>query len=66
MRCDTCHKETEEVSRVVVFVGYNRSLAKALYNCPACFSKKERTKSYTQPQSNLTEQKEKENVHRNK
>ena len=51
MRCDTCHKEVPEVSRVVVYVGYNRMAAKAIYNCPDCFAKKERAKPYQQPQS---------------
>lgn len=30
------------VMRVVIAKGYNRALGKALYNCPACFEKKER------------------------
>ena len=44
MRCDTCGKETQEVKRVVVDTGYDRTLAKALYNCPECFEKKELAK----------------------
>lgn len=64
MRCDTCHRETEEVSRVVIYVGYDKLSAKAIYNCPDCFSKKERAKGHHQTPSNLTEQKEKENAHR--
>jgi uncharacterized Zn finger protein len=44
MKCDTCGKESKEVKRVVVDSGYDRVLAKALYNCPACFSAKEEKK----------------------
>lgn len=49
MRCDTCHREVSEVNRVVVYLGYNRLAAKALYNCPDCFAAKEWTKPYHQP-----------------
>ena len=42
MRCDSCQQETETVLRVVVAKGYDRSLARPLFNCPACFEKKER------------------------
>ncbi len=45
MRCDTCGKETKEIKRVVVDTGYDRTLAKALYNCPDCYQKKEQTKA---------------------
>jgi hypothetical protein len=45
MRCDTCGKETEEVRRVVVDIGYDRTLSKPLYNCPDCFKKKEEAKT---------------------
>jgi MATE family multidrug resistance protein len=38
-----------EVSRVVIYTGYNRVAAKAIYNCPECFAKKEKTKSYNKP-----------------
>ena len=48
MKCDTCHREVPEVSRVVIYVGYNKATAKAVYNCPDCFAKKEQTKSYSQ------------------
>lgn len=44
MKCDTCGKESNEVRRVVVDAGYDRVLAKPLYNCPACFDKKEKSK----------------------
>ncbi len=44
MRCDTCKQETPVVTRVVIAKNYNRVLAKALYNCPACFEKKEQLK----------------------
>ena len=30
--------------RVVVAKDYNRSLARPLFNCPACFEEKERSK----------------------
>ena len=40
MKCDTCGKETPEVKRVVVDAGYDRTLSKAMYNCPACYEKK--------------------------
>ena len=40
MKCDTCGKETPEVKRVVVDKGYDRALAKPLYNCPECYEKK--------------------------
>lgn len=40
MKCDTCGKETPEVKRVVVDVDYDRTLSKAMYNCPACYEKK--------------------------
>lgn len=46
MRCDTCHREVPEVSRVVVYIGYNRMNAKAMYNCPDCFAQKEKSKPY--------------------
>ena len=41
MRCDTCNEESPVIMRVVVAKGYNRALARAVYNCPACFEKKE-------------------------
>ena len=44
MKCDTCGKEAKEVKRVIVDTGYDRSLAKALYNCPECYQKKEESK----------------------
>ena len=40
LRCDTCGKVTERVSRVVVDSGYNRANARPLYNCPECYEKK--------------------------
>ncbi len=45
MQCDTCKQETPTVLRVVVAKGYNRSLARPIFNCPACFEKKEELKS---------------------
>ena len=44
MKCDTCGKEVKEVRRVMVDTGYDRTLARALYNCPECYEKKELTK----------------------
>ena len=41
MRCDTCGNESPVIQRVMIAKGYNRSLARALYNCPACYEKKE-------------------------
>lgn len=40
LKCDTCGKETDTVSRVVVDAGYNRANARPLYNCPDCYEKK--------------------------
>ena len=40
MKCDTCGEECSEVKRVVVDEGDDRTLSKALYNCPACYEKK--------------------------
>ena len=50
MKCDTCHREVLEVSRVVIYLGYNKVAAKAVYNCPECFSQKEKTKAYNKSQ----------------
>ena len=44
MKCDTCGKEAKEVKRVVVDSGYDRTLAKALYNCPECYDAKLRSR----------------------
>jgi hypothetical protein len=44
MRCDTCKEESAVVMRVMVAKGYNRSLARPIFNCPACFEKKEHAK----------------------
>ena len=44
MRCDTCKQESPVVMRVVIARDYNRSLARPIFNCPACFEKKERVK----------------------
>ena len=46
MRCDTCKKESAVVMRLVVAKGYNRAMARPLYNCPACFEHKESAKPY--------------------
>ena len=53
MRCDTCGKEVKEVSRVVVDEGYDRTLARALYNCPECYAKKEEAKSKARPKPGM-------------
>lgn len=45
MRCDTCQEESPVVMRVVVAKGYNRALARPMFNCPACFEKKEHSKN---------------------
>ena len=45
MRCDTCKEESALVMRVVIAKGYNRSLARPVFNCPKCFEKKEKSKS---------------------
>jgi uncharacterized Zn finger protein len=44
MRCDTCGKDVPQVKRVLVDSGYDRTLSRALYNCPACYDKKELSK----------------------
>lgn len=49
MKCDTCGKEVAEVRRVMVDAGYDRTLARPLYNCPECYQAKERSKK--KPQS---------------
>ena len=48
MRCDTCKQESPMLMRVVVDKDYNRILARPVYNCPACFDKKEQTKHSAQ------------------
>ncbi len=40
MRCATCGKETKEVRRVVIDTGYDKTLARAIYNCSSCYEKK--------------------------
>jgi hypothetical protein len=55
MRCDTCKKDAAVVQRVVIAKGYNRSLARPMYNCPECFEKKERSKT-VHPASGQKEQ----------
>lgn len=47
MRCDTCKEESPVIMRVVIDRDYNRVLARAMYNCPACFGKKEQSKRQT-------------------
>lgn len=39
LKCDTCGKEADEVKRVVIKKGYNRSGAIPMYNCQSCFKK---------------------------
>ena len=48
MQCDTCKRESPVVMRVVVARGYNRSLARPVFNCPACYEQKERQKPYSE------------------
>lgn len=47
MICDTCGKEVDEVKRVVVYKGYDRSLSKPIYNCEECYNVKEKNKNYS-------------------
>lgn len=47
MKCDTCKQESPLVLRVVIAKDYNRILARPIYNCPACFEKKEQDKQQT-------------------
>ena len=51
MKCDTCGKETDEVRRVVIDTGYDRTLAKPCYNCAECYEKKEAEKKNRLKQS---------------
>jgi len=43
--------------RVVIAKDYNRALAKPVYNCPACFEQKERTKPYAASEVAISRQK---------
>lgn len=45
MRCDTCKQESPMVMRVMVAKDYNRSLARPIFNCPACFERKEQSQT---------------------
>ena len=45
MRCDTCKGDADLVMRVVIAKDYNRALAKPIFNCVACFERKEQTKT---------------------
>jgi uncharacterized Zn finger protein len=47
LRCDTCGRETDTVSRVVVDSGYNRANARPVYNCPECYERKLRERLHT-------------------
>ncbi len=57
MRCETCKQESPVVMRVVIAKGYNRALARPLYNCPACFERKEQTTQSATAQSKRSERK---------
>ncbi|GEM_PF-4299458 len=46
MKCDTCGQETEEVKRVVIHKGYDKTRVRAMYNCQQCYEVKEKTKIY--------------------
>ena len=48
MKCDTCGKESGEVRRVIVDSGYDRTLARPIYNCPECYQKKETSRRSAQ------------------
>jgi len=54
MRCDTCKRESPVVLRVVIAKGYNRSLARPLFNCPDCFEKKETSQQRMQTKGEET------------
>jgi len=41
MKCDTCGKEVLKVKRIVLEKGYDRTQARAIYNCEECYKKKE-------------------------
>ena len=41
MKCDTCGKEVLNVKRIILEEGYDRTQAKAIYNCEECYRKKE-------------------------
>ena len=41
MQCDTCKQESPVVLRIVIAKDYNRALARPIFNCPACYEKKE-------------------------
>jgi len=43
MICDTCKQASEVLMRVVIAKDYNRALARPIFNCPACFEKKEQS-----------------------
>ena len=59
MRCDTCKEDSPVVMRVVIAEHYNRVLARAIFNCPDCFSKKEAAKPYAAAQQSKTTQQNK-------
>lgn len=44
MQCDTCKRESPVILRVMIAKDYNRSLARPLFNCPACYESKEHQK----------------------
>lgn len=46
MKCDTCGQETEEVKRVVIHKGYDKTRVRAMYNCQQCYETKEKMKVY--------------------
>ena len=47
LECDFCGKNTDEVKRIALDVGYDRVLAEALYACSECSDRKElERKSY--------------------
>ncbi len=41
MKCDTCGKDVLKVKRIILEKGYDRTQARAIYNCEECYRKKE-------------------------
>ena len=41
MKCDTCGKDVLKVKRIILEKGYDRTQARAIYNCEDCYRKKE-------------------------
>ena len=54
MRCDTCKRESDRIMRVAVAKGYNRALARPIFNCPTCYEKKEKSKEVKVPKLDVS------------